>query len=290
MSDVIGGVCPAGDGTGVAYRAWGAGPGAPPLVALAGGPGRDAAYLGDLAGIGAGHRIVVPDMRGTGATPAAADPAAYAFPRLAGDVEALREHLGAERLALLAHSAGAATAQAYVAQHPARVTHLVLVAPGSRLQGVPPEDAPAIFASRSAEPWHADAAAALAALHDAEDLDEVRSLLARVAPMAYARWDEPQRAHAAAEGAQLHPVPRAGFWQGIDDPARRALLAALRTVPTPVLVLTGALDAVSGVRAGEAVAASFPHARHETLPDAGHYPWVDAPDAFRAAVDGFLAT
>ncbi|MCZ1009691.1 alpha/beta fold hydrolase [Streptomyces lydicus] len=78
----------------------------PPLVCLAGGPGRDAAYLGDLGGMSAHRQLILPDSRGTGASPAAADPSRYAFPQLAEDVEALRAHLGLERFALLAHDAG----------------------------------------------------------------------------------------------------------------------------------------------------------------------------------------
>ncbi|WP_413788049.1 alpha/beta fold hydrolase [Streptomyces platensis] len=52
----------------------------PPLVCLAGGPGRDAAYLGDLGGLAVHRQLLLPDSRGTGASPAAADPARYAFP------------------------------------------------------------------------------------------------------------------------------------------------------------------------------------------------------------------
>jgi proline iminopeptidase len=279
------------DGAEIAYRdTGGEGPATgPTLVALAGGPGRDAAYLGDLGGLDRRYRLVVPDSRGTGDTPPPADPAAYAFPRLAEDLEALRRTLGLDRFALLAHDAAAATAQAYAATHPHRLTHLVLVAPGSRLQGGLPRDTREIFEARAAEPWWEDAAAALHELETATELDRVRDLLLRVAPMAYGRWDEPQRAHAATEGGQLHPVPRAGFWQGVDDHARRALLELLREVKAPVLVVTGDRDAVSGMEAGRLVAESFTNARQQPLHGVGHYPWVDEPDLFRPVVEDFLA-
>ncbi|MFI9308561.1 alpha/beta fold hydrolase [Streptomyces triculaminicus] len=106
--------------------------------------------------------------------------------------------------------------------------------------------------------------------------------------MAYARWGPTQRAHAAAEPDQLGPVPRAGFWQGVDDAARLPLLHGLRDVRCPVLVLTGDRDAISGMRAGEAAAASFPHARVRPLHEVGHYPWVDEPDLFRLLIEEFL--
>ncbi len=119
----------------------------------------------------------------------------------------------------------------------------------------------------------------------ASDLDDVRDLLRHAAPLAYGRWEEPQQAHAASEGAQLGPVPRAGFfWQGVDEAARLALVERLRAVRCPALVVTGTRDGVTGVRAGELVAASLAHA----LPEVGHFPWVDAPDLFRTTVEYFV--
>ncbi|NBM17253.1 alpha/beta fold hydrolase [Streptomyces sp. GC420] len=262
----------------------------PPLLCLAGGPGRGSAYLGDLGGLSAEYRLIVPDSRGTGGSPAASDPARYAFPAVAEDVESLREHLGLERWPVLAHDAGAATAQAYAAAHPQHLTAMVLVGPGSRLQGELPEDAREIFASRRSEPWWPDAAEAVRLLSAPVSMEDVPGLLLRAAPMGYARWEAPQRAHARAEGEQINPVPRAGFWQGVDDHARRALLERLREVECPVLVLTGELDALSGLRAGRLVAESFPKGAARTLPVTGHYPWVDDPEAFRTAVTEFLAT
>lgn len=260
----------------------------PPLVCLAGGPGRDAAYLGDLGGLDAHRDLIVPDSRGTGGSPTAADPGSYSFPRLAEDLEALRDHLGLERLVLLAHDAAATTAQAYAAAHPARTARLVLVCPDSRLQGELPRDAWEIFRSRAAEPWWPEADRAARRLAETHDPEEVRALLPLAAPPAYGRWQEPQRAHAAAEPGQTHPVPRAGFWQGVDEAARRALLAGLREADCPTLVITGARDAVAGTRAGELVAGTFPDGRCRTLPGAGHFPWVDEPEPFRAAVEEFL--
>lgn len=280
------------DGAELHYRVLGPRDGAtgPPLVCLAGGPARDAAYLGDLGGLDAHRPLVVPDARGTGDSPAAEDPSIYAFPHLAEDIEALRAHLGLDRFALLAHDAGATVAQAYAAAHGERLTHLVIVCPDARLQGELPDDAREIFESRIDEPWWPDVSVALQRLAEVSDLDEVPELLLRAAPMAYGHWGEPQRMHAVAESDQLNPVPRAGFWQGVDEPARRAILTRLREVRCSVLVVTGTQDAVTGVRAGELVADSFPGSTLRHLPGVGHYPWVDEPDTLRQVVEEFLTT
>ena len=57
-----------------------------------------------------------------------------------------------------------------------------------------------------------------------------------------------------------------------------------------MLVLGGERDALTGVASVELVAGSFPRAQAAVLPGAGHFPWVDEPEAFRAAVSGFLST
>ncbi|MFI5807776.1 alpha/beta fold hydrolase [Streptomyces sp. NPDC051561] len=277
------------DDTTLSYQVLG--PSSSPLVCLAGGPGRDAAYLGDLGGLDRVYRLLVPDSRGTGHSPPADDPDRYAFPALAQDLEALRTRLGLERFSLLAHGAAAATAQCYAASHPGRLSHLVLVCPEGRVQaarGELPDDAREIFDSRSGEPWWAEASAAVQRLATTSDPGEIRALLAQAAPMAYARWDAPQRAHAAAAPTQDNPVPRAGFPQGVDDSARLAILKGLREVPCPALVVTGELDTITGVRVGELVAASFPRGEWRQLSGVGHYPWVDDPELFRAAVTSFL--
>lgn len=79
-----------------------------------------------------------------------------------------------------------------------------------------------------------------------------------------------------------------GFWQGVDEQLRLALLAGLREVACPVLVVTGGRDAVTGMRAGELVSTSFPNAQVHPLHGAGHYPWVDEPTLFCPLVENFL--
>src|SRR4051812_12245400 len=111
------------DGTELAYSVLGQGP---PLVCLAGGPMLDAEYLGDLGGLSAELGLIRLDLRGTGRS-GVAHLDSYRCDRLVDDVEALRVHLGLERIDLLGHSAGANLAALYAARHPARVGRLVLV-------------------------------------------------------------------------------------------------------------------------------------------------------------------
>ncbi|GAA3506180.1 hypothetical protein GCM10019016_132950 [Streptomyces prasinosporus] len=117
------------DGTALAYREGGEGE---PLVVLPGGPMRAGAYLGDLGGPDAHRRLIVPDLRGTGESAVPSDPVTYRCDRLVDDVEALRVHLGLDRMDLLAHSAGGSLAVLYAARFPERVGRLALITAGPR--------------------------------------------------------------------------------------------------------------------------------------------------------------
>jgi pimeloyl-ACP methyl ester carboxylesterase len=93
------------DGTQIGYRTLGDGS---PLVCLPGGPGRTCEYFGDLGGLSRSRQLIMPDTRGTGESADASDPLSYRCNRLAGDVEALRAHLGLDRNATVTVQPGAA--------------------------------------------------------------------------------------------------------------------------------------------------------------------------------------
>lgn len=273
------------DGTRLAYTETGSGP---RLVCLPGGPGRASAYLEDLAGLTDERTVVLLDTRGTGHSELPADPSSMRFDRLAADVEALRAELGEQQLDLLGHSAGCLVAQAYAAAHPERVRSLVLVTPSDRLQGGDRGDVAGIRAARSDEPWYAEAAEAQAALADAPPAQQ-QSLVRATRPFFYGRWDERTQAHAATADRQSSKRAELGFGAGVQEVDVPGLLATLAGLDVPVLVVGGDRDALTGVASVRNVAAAFPSATTVVLPRAGHFPWVDEPEAFRTAVSSFLS-
>lgn len=271
------------DGTTLAYHVSGQGE---PLVCLPGGPMQASAYLGDLGGLGARRRLIMLDPRGTGESAEPEDPGTYRCDRLADDVEALRTHLGLERMDLLAHSAGTNLALRYVERHPERVARLVLVTPSLFGVGiaVPGEVRRETASLRRDEPWFAEAFAAL------EEILAGRATAERweaVAPFAYGRWDETARAHHAAGDRQRNRRAAAVHAsEGAFAPdATRAALAAFER---PVLVLAGEVDLNSPPGPVAELAALFPDARRVVLPGSGHFPWLDDATRFVETVEDFL--
>jgi pimeloyl-ACP methyl ester carboxylesterase len=272
------------DGTELGYRVTGDGL---PLVCLPGGPGRAAGYLGELGGLSRSRQLILLDPRGVGASADPADPATFGVDRLVWDVESLRVHLGLDRMDLLAHSAGAVLATLYAAACPQQVSRLILVTPGLAAVGVggTEEQLRAIVALRAAEPWHPAALAALERILAGEmSMEAFRASR----PLFYARWDEAAQAHATAGMSQRHQAAREGYFAGATiDPA--AVRAALAKLTTPVLLYAGDQDPMVPPAAVREAAPLFHDATVVVQPGAAHFPWVDDPAAFAAAIDPFLS-
>lgn len=270
------------DGTELAYRVAGSGP---PLVCIPGGPGQAVEYLGKLGGL-SGHRtLILLDNRGTGASQKPQDPLTYRVDRLVQDVEALRDHLGLDRMDLFGHSASGGICLLYAAEYPHRLDHLVLVSPSLRVVGMQSDlGVDKVLARRAHEPWYADAVAALhAEAASPRELERYRWLSA---PLLYGRWDAAARAQAAAEPAQFAQPATEGFYAGFSpDPELPARLAAL---PVPVLLVAGDYDIWPTGESVRELAALLGNANLALLPRTGHFPWVDGSVTFVAIVREFL--
>ncbi|MGX5207514.1 alpha/beta fold hydrolase [Streptomyces violaceus] len=256
-----------------------------PLVVLPGGPMRASAYLGNLGGLDVHRQLVLLDLRGTGRSDVPADPATYRCDRLVDDVEALRRHLGLERMDVLAHSAGGSLAMRYAARHPDRLGRLALITATPWALGVPPkpEDRLAAARQRASEPWFADAFPAFEAwLSGTGDFDPV------FVPFFYGRWDDTARAHADREGDETNDDAAEVYGaDGAYDPdgTRRGLAR----VTAPVLVLAGEMDGGPSPALARRTADAFPAAEFAVQPGAGHYPWIDDPEWFVRRVTAFLS-
>lgn len=246
--------------SGLSFLAGGEGP---PVV-LVHGLGWDgarlwAAQMGPLAG--AGFRVIVPDLRGTGASPPLQAGATVAD--LAADLAVLLAEERVERPAIVGFSMGAMVATQVAALRPARVVVLACGGLTSTAEGAAAVEAmlarasalgPDAFAAEQADAIFGDGFAARAGQVVAD----------------FVRW------RAAMDQQSLHNAFRAPF--GLD------LRAMARGLGVPVHLV--AADQDRFLRLADMVAL-----RHDigargltVIPDSGHMAPVEQPEAMTAAL------
>lgn len=241
-----------------------------------------------LSELAEGRQVVFYDPRGRGASDPA-DTLAVSREQNLADLEELREALGIERMALLGWSGLGMEMAVYTLRHPERVTRLVQVAP------VPPARAVMREAGGDTRDVRTDTAAVrqlLAGFDAGEYRDDPQGFCTH-----YQRLTLPGN-FADTSLARLVPdvCQYSNEWPVNLWPYFGALLPSfgdydwredLRRLEVPRLVIHGREDGIplAGARAW---VAGFPSARLVELSPAGHFPFLEQPEAFFAAVTVFL--
>jgi len=280
----------AGGGVRLFYRVMGSA--RDTIVVLHGGPGFSLAYIADdLAPLAARHTLVLYDQRGTGRSTLVSDSAALTGERFAEDLEAVRLHFGLGRVTLLGHSWGAGLAALYAIRHPERVEGLLLTGAIPPMRSGLRRDISAMNARRDSTGQRRLLEARAAWRADAGDAAACRAY--------YVEWFQPF----FADPAVLRRT-RGDFCAGTPEALRNKVASvdrytfaslgdwdwrpALRGVRARTLVLQGRLDVFPPETAREWIAA-LPDARLLVLEGVGHFPYLEAPERFAAAVDDFMA-
>ncbi|HEY8107635.1 MAG TPA: alpha/beta hydrolase, partial [Gaiellaceae bacterium] len=253
----------------------------PLLVCHPGGPGGSAAEFEDFAGLDDTFELVLFSPRGSHGSDPAGD---YALASYVADLEALREHLGIERLNLLGFSHGGVVAIAYTAAFGSRIDRLLLV----DTLAVWGDEAEAAMQraieARAGEPWFADAQKAIEE-EQAGEFSSVQELIAnlqRQIPLYFHRWEgnEKTGGRLAMDFARAEPLH---YFNTVEFPTFD-LRGELRTIEAPTLVVVGDDDMIAGPVCAEAIRRELPDARLVTIAESGHFVYVEQPEAFRVAL------
>jgi proline iminopeptidase len=105
-----------------------------PIILLHGGPGFNSFYLKPFEALGDDRAVVRYDQLGGGKSDGMTDTATMNIPHFVEELEALRAHLGYDKVHILGHSWGSMLAMEYYRAHPSHVASLSL---GGSVMSVP---------------------------------------------------------------------------------------------------------------------------------------------------------
>jgi pimeloyl-ACP methyl ester carboxylesterase len=260
----------------------------PPVLACQGGPANISDTLADaLAPLEDACTLVYHDYRGSGRSDIAPS-ASYTYERIADDLDELRNHLGYERVGVLAHSMGGFIGLHYGLRHPEACAGMVLV--GTTPTGKPGKIA--VPALQVLGPIRTAKVLALAAWYVAawswrsESKDKHT---ARYAAMAVTQEGLPAVRNKVKAALAGLPVPNDNVAQLERAFPRTDLTGRLHEIRSPALVLYGQRDAVMVV-CGQMLVQRLASAKQIGLPDVGHEPFIEDPHAAFPPIGEFLAT
>lgn len=244
----------------LAYLETGAGPA---VVIIHGVGGHKEDWQGVAAALAGSHKVYAIDMLGFGQSSKTGDD--LSMPVQAAAVLALLDAEGVDRADVVGNSVGGWVAATFAATNPDRVNRLILIdAAGFKamFEGAPPVN------------FDPNDAAEMQKLIDITINSPVAQTpgLAQTAFDAYVSTGE--KAIAATWGKSLFISPR------LED--------LLPRITAPTLVLWGADDKLFPSVLADVFAGQIAGATAALIPNAGHFPQIDNPEATISAITGFL--
>jgi pimeloyl-ACP methyl ester carboxylesterase len=244
------------DGVAIHYEVTGHGPA---LLLTHGYSATGDMWRGQVDAFSKHYQLITWDMRGHGRSDYPEDPAAYSEEATVADMAALLNIVGAERGIVGGLSLGGYMSLAFHLANPERVRGLLIIDTGPGYRNDEAREGWNRNALRTAERYETEGLARLAA-----GSPEMRAA-----------------AHRDATG-----LARAARGMLTQRDAR--VISSLPTVNVPSLVVVGA-DDTPFIAASDYMANKIPAAKKVVIPNAGHAANIDQPEAFNAAVLGFLA-
>ncbi len=217
------------------------------------------------------------NARGIGASGPVRSPADLEMEGLADDLEAARRALGLPPWVVVGASTGGMVALSYAVRHPAGLAALVLVGTGASHRFV----AGSIY-----DPNHPRAA----------EMQRASQALATGSAEGVATWRRTIWSLSVRDPEHTpRPPGMRGFFsverlQGfINALPRFDLEEAIRQISVPTLIMVGRHDPQAPLANSERMAAAIPGSRLVIFEHSGHFPYIEEPDAFRAALRRFIA-
>lgn len=237
-----------------------------PFLLLHGFPFSSECFWPQLASPPAGARLIVPDHRGFGQSEMGPGPST--MEALADDALALLDHLRIEQAIVGGLSMGGYVAMALTRRDPGRVKALVLIDTQS-------------FADDEAGRARREAAALDVERHGMGPLTKT------MLPKLFSPTAAPEVV-SRLEGLMLAQAPQATAAASRGMATRSDAKDILSRFAGPCLIVVGELDVLTPPDKAKVMAELMPGARLVVIPNAGHLPHLEQPEAIRASLEALV--
>jgi proline iminopeptidase len=253
----------------------------PACFVIHGGPATDHSYFKPwLSPLADELQLIYVDHRGTGRSSEAADPESYRLDQMADDLEALRRHLGLERVDVMGNSYGGFITLTYALRHPGSVGRLCLV--GTAASHRFGDAAMANLEARGTAAQKDAVAREMAG--EVTTPAEFTELWQTIMPLYFHAYDD-------ALGRQIvarirgNPVTSATMFR-IDMPCYD-VEDRLGSITAPTLITVGRHDWVTPPGESELLAARIPGSELVIYEHSGHFPFIEEREKFIDDVRAF---
>jgi pimeloyl-ACP methyl ester carboxylesterase len=263
----------------VIYRVAGSGP---PVVLIHGMLNSSSHWQSVAQSLASDYTVIAPDLIGHGDS--AAPRGDYSLGAHAASIRDLLAAIGIDRASVVGHSLGGGVAMQFFYQFPQRVDRLVLISSGGLGREVSPMLRTAALPGMSTLLSLTIHPRLLGALRSGGTRLRERNIGAGVYLQAIARALRPLE-NADARQAFLHTLRSV-----IDTHGQRVSatdrLGLLESIPT--MIVWGERDRTIPIAHGRSAHEAIPHSVFQTIPDAAHFPHLEAPEELSALLEEFL--
>lgn len=253
----------------------------PIAFVIHGGPGADhTSYKPTFSPLSRKLQLVYFDHRGQGRS-ARGPKETYTLDNNVEDMEALRQHLGLDKIVVIGSSYGGMVALSYAVRYPQNVSHLIVIATAASSRFL--QRAQEILAQRGTD----EQKAITAKLWDGafENEEQLHEYFQVMGPM-YSLTHDPAKSSSSWNRAILSVdainVAFAGFLRDYN------VLDDLHKITSPTLVIGGRHDWICAPEFSEEIAQAIPNADLRIFENSGHSIRADEPEALLDVIAGFL--
>lgn len=255
----------------------------PPCLLLHGGPGLDHhEFVPWLSPLASSAHLIYLDYRGNGQSQRIL-PEQFTTAAVVEDVEALRQQLGLEQMAVLGHSFGGFIALSYALAYPSAVSRLIVSC------SAPSFDIGAEVEEQLAKFNSPEVAAAFARENEMQSDEDMSAIIQDELPFYFAIYPDEIKRKAEDWAERTRYSAALSSWWSVHQMPLYDVRPRLGELQMPALIIAGRSDRVCSLQQATIMHEGVAGSRLVIFEQSGHMPQMEEPERYIEVVRDFLA-